>query len=510
MQKKKQNILFTELQLIYQFSQEIFLLFNRDGEIVDCNQAAKKELGYAEDIYQVSIVNIFRKAMRKDKDELIVNLRYRNYTAETFAYRKNQTCFPVTLRVALWPYNTKIYGLCTAVNISDKKEAFREIKRLRNDLKSTNQFKNEFIANITHELRTPVNGIIGLTNLLLETSLQPNQLDAVNMMRSSCSKMETIINNVLDYSKLASNKMVLEQKEFEFPNFIDHIVSIHSSSINEKGLKLNVNVADDIPKRVIGDEYRLTQVLNNIISNAIKFTSVGQIVLEVAKVSQSSQDVELFFMVIDTGIGISREEMDCLFKSFTQVDGSFTRRFGGTGLGLSISKLLIEAMQGTITVESEKDQGSTFSFNVHLGIPEEKEETVVKENFNDNTIVNLYEEDPLDSSEVDYISRILDEAKHYSLNTEEVHMQNVVEDMQEQREVTEILYDRMERLAICIEMESWKKADDYASALKKMLPTGHKELSNKGLSLVLAVRKEDHDQALKVLEELKVMLKEVI
>ena len=163
-----------------------------------------------------------------------------------------------------------------------------------------------------------------------------------------------------------------------------------------------------------------------------------------------------------------------------------------------------------ITVESEKDQGSTFSFNVHLGIPEEKEETVVKENSNYNTTVNLYEEDSLDSSEVDYISRILDEAKHFNLNTDEVHMQNVMEDMQEQKEVTEVLYDRMERLAICIEMESWKKADDYASALKKMLPTGYKELSNKGLSLVLAVRKENHDQALEALEKLKIMLKEVV
>lgn len=510
MQKKKQNMLLTELQLIDQYSQEILLLFNRDGEIIDCNQAAKGELGYEDDIYEASIFNIFRRAIKKDNDSLIISSRYQNCMSETVAYRKNQTCFPATLRVALWPGTSKIYGLCTAVNVSERKEALREIRQLKNELKMSEQRKNELIANITHELRTPVNGVMGLTDALLETSLKPKQLDAINMIHSNCMNMETIINNVIDYSNLANNKMILEKREFDFLKFIDNIVSNHSRSIDEKGLKFIVNVAEDIPYRVVGDEFRLTQVLNNIISNAVKFTSVGQVVVEVAKVVQDSMNVELFFMIIDTGIGIGPDEMDRLFKSFTQVDSSFTRRYGGTGLGLSISKLLIEAMNGTITVESERNQGSTFSFNVCLGLPEGNEEVIVQESANYNWDVKSNEDDLTGFPELDYISRILEEAKLFHRNTENIHLYNRLEEIPEQKNVTEVLFDRMERLIICIEMESWKKAEDYATSIKKMLPSEKRVLCNNGLSLVLAVRKEARMQSLQILEKLKVMLDEVV
>jgi signal transduction histidine kinase len=307
-------------------------------------------------------------------------------------------------------------------------------------LKIAEQIKNEFLATITHELRTPLNGIIGLIYTLLETSLKPNQLDTVNLLHSICLKMETIINNSIDYSKLANNNIILEQREFDFQCFMDKVVSMNSESIEEKGLKLIVNVAEDIPKRVVGDEFRLTQILNNIISNAIKFTSVGQIAIEVAKIAQDSTHVELFFMVIDTGIGIAPEEMDRLFQSFTQVDGSFTRRYGGTGVGLSISKLLIEAMNGTITVESEKDQGSIFSFNIYLGLPKENEETTVHESFYYNSDLTSFGESVSEFPEVKYISRILDEVTQFNQKSELFTVFNSLDDNFAQQDFLVVLF----------------------------------------------------------------------
>lgn len=508
MQKKKRNTLLTELQLIYQYSSEIFLLFNRDGEIVDCNQAAKEELGYDDnDIYKVSITRIFRKAIKKENNKLIIGTAYQNERTETVAYRKNQTCFPVTLRIAILPNATKVYGLCVALNISSWKEAQQEIKYIKNELKIADQIKNEFLATITHELRTPLNGIIGLIYTLLDTSLKPNQLDTVNLLHSICLKMETIINNSIDYSRLANNKMILEQREFDFHKLIDKVVTMNSESIEEKGLKLIVNVADDIPKRVIGDEFRLAQILNNIISNAIKFTTVGQIAIEVAKIAEDSTHVELFFMVIDTGIGIAPEEMDRIFQSFTQVDGSFTRRYGGTGVGLPITKLLIEAMNGTITVESEKDQGSIFSFNIYLGLPKGKEEPMVHENYIYKGESNILDESNNDFPEMEYINRILDEVMQFNCNSELYSMYNSTEDKFMQQDITELLLDQMERLSICIEMESWKKAEDYASSIKNMLPKENKEICSLGLSLVLTVRRAEREQSLRILEKLIAKIK---
>ena len=220
---------------------------------------------------------------------------------------------------------------------------------------------------------------------------------------------------------------------------------------------------------MIGDELRLTQILNNLVSNAIKFTSVGQVVINVIKSLDMSDEIELFFMVIDSGIGISDEERDKLFKSFSQVDASITRKFGGTGLGLSIVKNLVEMMNGDINVESEKGKGSTFSFTVRLkkvNATEEQSHTHVEKNYAFN-IGDVPDED--------------DTASIFHLGTEE----NLKEiDM------------NMEKLVLCIEMENWEKADAFADNVKQLVADDPINLKRKAFRLQMTLRKGVHDVAI--------------
>ena len=165
--------------------------------------------------------------------------------------------------------------------------------------------------------------------------------------------MSSIINNILDFSKLEAGKLTLEEKEFDFYKMMDNVITTHIATVNKKELKLNVYVDEKIPQIVVGDELRLNRILNNLLSNAVKFTSVGYVNVSVSKTMQVNDEVELFFIVKDSGIGISKEEQDKLFQSYSQVDASITRRFGGTGLGLAISKKMVEMNDGTISIDSE-------------------------------------------------------------------------------------------------------------------------------------------------------------
>ncbi|MBH1941596.1 hypothetical protein I5677_11905 [Mobilitalea sibirica] len=494
----KEDMLF---QLFSEHSQELFLVFDQKGLVIRCNKVALNELGYEDDIYSTYIYDIFRKAVKHSKEQLNINTKYQDKVAEAVAYRKNQTCFPINLKIVNTKVGRRYLGICCAVNISTEKRAMFELRNIKNELKLSQKVKNEFVANITHELRTPVNGILGLTENLFDTELSPRQLETVNIIHRCCFNMNAIINDLLDFTKLANNKMVIEQREFDFRSFIDNMIAFNINKISEKGLKLLVNVADDIPNRVIGDELRLTQVLNNLFSNAIKFTSVGQIALEVVKTAQTDREVELFFMVMDTGIGISLEEKDKLFLSFSQVDGSISRRFGGTGLGLSISKMLIENMNGTIAVDSEKNKGSTFTFSVRLGRPNDKKEESHKgKDYYCNTKGMIRPGHELRQSQVldtDYVGRILEKSNLVTVDsTAEYHLGQKINDL-------------TERLTICIEMENWEKAEEIAAYLRKMLPNKEKELRNKALSLLLAIRKEEHDNSVILLNELEKCLNEV-
>ncbi len=497
-------------KLIQENSQELMIFFNESGIITDCNHSATEALGYGEGLSGNSVCDVFKKSFRNEGGSLLVRPRFIEGPVETFAYRKNQTCFAVRLKVVTVKSGKTFVGLCLASDISEKKRMLHDLKHMKQEMKSAKQYKNEFVANITHELKTPVNGIKGLTENLLGTELTPKQLETLNIINRCCDHMNSLINNLLDITKIGSNKLVLEKREFSFRKFINDIINFNLQRINEKGLKLIVNISNDVPDRVIGDECRLAQVLNNLFSNAIKFTAIGQIALEVVKTSQTADEVELFFMVIDTGIGISLEDRDKLFQSFTQVDSSITRRFGGTGLGLSICSMLVKAMKGTITVESEENKGSTFSFTVRLGIAEGREWAEEQETELWNGYEASMDRNQTWDTDQNFLGQLLEEAKISMVQKAqkeqavELELNNTMNRREQEIQLS------IEKLQLCFDMENWEKAEEIAYILKKLIPEEYHDIRKKTLQLLLSIRREEYERSTQELNELMCMLKEVI
>lgn len=497
--EKKRN------KIILDNTRDILLFFNKEGQITDYNATAMKELGYPEGMTRVTLQEIFKSTVRFENNSLKFSGCLEK-PEEAIAYRRNQTCFPVELKLTLYHEIGAYSGIAVAKNITDYKELLYKIKQLESDIDNLVRKRDEITANITHELRTPVNGIMGLSNNLLDTQLISSQIEIVHLIKRCCNNMDLMINDFLDYAKLTSDKMVLEQREFVFRDFISAVVNVNLPKINEKGLKLLLYIAEDIPERVIGDEFRLTQILNNLISNAIKFTTVGHITLEVARLSQTEQYVDLFFILVDTGIGIGTEDKDKLFQNFSQVDGSITRRFGGTGLGLAICKKLVETMGGRIGADSERGKGSTFSFSVRLGLSQqrdEKESKIVAKG------INYYQE----FADTNYVGQVTKEINYISyidqlLKEAGGSYKEIGQESQPMEAVYKNINSALEKLSICIEMESWDKAEELAYYIKKQLTPEFGEATKTIFRLLLAVRKENYNASITLINELKSSISE--
>ncbi len=263
--------------------------------------------------------------------------------------------------------------LAAVTDITGQKRTEDELRRSREEARGASLAKSEFLANMSHEIRTPMNGVIGMIELALESPLTAVQRDYLSAARASAESLLTVLNDILDFSKIEARMIQLDPVRFALQDSVTDIVASLALPAHRKGLELGCRVPASLPPTVVGDLGRLRQVLVNLVSNAVKFTEKGEVVVEVREESRSEGGLVLHFSVRDTGIGIPRNKREAIFSAFVQADGSTTRKYGGTGLGLAITARLVEIMGGRIWVESRVGRGSTFHFTLRLGLPKEPE-----------------------------------------------------------------------------------------------------------------------------------------
>lgn len=474
---------------LFQFSidnvMEIVLVFNAAGCIVYANREAKQQLEYEEELCGSSITDIFPGEFQTEGDLLILKQEEEVLIRDMMAYRKNRTCFPTKVKLLTYEKAQEVLYICTAYNATAQSFLERRANQADQEVEEAQKMKSEFVANVTHELRTPVNGILGNTQELISGETEGGKLKLLHLIERGCKDMHALINNILDFSKLEAGKFVLEPRSFQFRNMIEYVKGNHSNKITEKGLDFSITISPEIPEYIIGDELRIVQILNNLISNAYKFTSVGGVHVEAVKTAQTGNRAELFFMIIDTGIGIAKADQDKLFKSFSQVDASISRKYGGTGLGLNICKQLVELMGGSIHVESEVGKGSIFSFHIWIEIPQE--------DCRDNATTE------------------------YSESTGEQHLLRKLQSLTEQNsgekiwkygepENREEIEKKMSKLILSVEMENWEKAEMFADAVKQLTEEAPREVKSAALRLKMAVQKGDYEKATTAFESLQKML----
>lgn len=318
------------------------------------------------------VVNNGEKWMWKDEDSNLFN----NGTLQFKARTGEDVWFQGVYSPILNASGEIVKVLLIATDVTSEKIAEIESKKAREIAEDASVARDNFIANMSHEIRTPMNAIIGFTDLLAQTELKHNQSEYVNAVKLAGSNLLSIINDILDTSKIESGMLTIDRDPFSLNSVLTNAKNILSGKAAEKGLAFKVFTEPNIPNKLIGDAKRLSQVLINLVGNAIKFTDVGRVTLSVEIEESSEHNVRLAFTVEDTGIGIPASKLEHIFDRFTQADENTTRLYGGTGLGLNISKRLIELQNGEISVTSEVGKGSVFYFLIDFAISDDRSESL--------------------------------------------------------------------------------------------------------------------------------------
>ncbi|MHB8204040.1 MAG: response regulator, partial [Desulfomonilaceae bacterium] len=361
----------------------------QDGRIQLVNTEAEKMLGYKRSELAGKPVEILvpfglRQIHAKYRKQYFLNPTSHRMLGDgnPECVRKDGTEFPVEINIS--PIETTEGPLVVVylTDVTERKLAREELEKARHDAENANKAKSDFLANMSHEIRTPMNAIIGFSILALKSELSPKERNHVKNIHNAAISLLGIINDVLDFSKIEAGKLEMEEIEFSFDKVLENVKALLGEKASAKGLEFLFNIHPGVPDCVIGDPLRLGQIINNLVSNAIKFSDKGQIVLSAELADKTQEKVKLCFTVKDTGIGMTKAQIGKLFQTFTQADSSMTRKYGGTGLGLSIAKRLVNLMGGHIRAESTVREGSSFSFTAWFGVCPDSQQRDVANDLN--------------------------------------------------------------------------------------------------------------------------------
>ena len=346
------------------------------GDVVDVNEAACTMFGWSREEF---LQKTLRDMVPPENHKLLPDEQNENTlveeTLETINMRANGEHFPVAVRGRVQEIGGEKKLLVVVRDITQAKEKERELREAKEAAEVAAQAKTDFLANMSHEIRTPLNAIYGMTDLMLDTPLNAEQQEFVSTIKSGSNTLLQVVNDILDFSKIEAGKMEMESAPFFIRECVEDALDLLADKAAEKMLDLAYDIDDEIPAVVVGDLMRLKQVLVNLLNNGVKFTDTGEVVVNVSGMFVEDGRYELTFSVRDTGIGIPEDKLNLLFKSFSQVDTSTTRKYGGTGLGLVISKQLAENMGGTMWVKSKEGEGSSFYFTIQVGIEDKQNPT---------------------------------------------------------------------------------------------------------------------------------------
>ncbi|MBI5176146.1 MAG: PAS domain S-box protein [Candidatus Melainabacteria bacterium] len=359
-------------RLVVEAAPNGMILVDQAGEVVLVNSQVEKMFGYPQEELvgrpiEVLVPERYRAAHPGHRAGFAASPKVRMMGSgrELFALRKDGSEFPVEIGLNPITNSTGTFVLASVIDISERKRS-EELVKSRDEALALSRLKSAFIANISHELRTPLSGIIGMNQLLRQMPLTIEQRELADSIADSAASLLTIVNDVLDLAKIESGKLTLNASPISVMSIVRDSARTLSEAARAKHLKLLTNIDYSIPDYLLGDPERIRQVLVNLLGNAVKFTPKGQVSVEAILENEESDLVQVRFTVRDTGIGIEKDKIEALFRPFSQLDDSPTRRYGGTGLGLSISKTIVETMDGEIGVDSEKGVGSTFWFVLPL------------------------------------------------------------------------------------------------------------------------------------------------
>jgi PAS domain S-box-containing protein len=354
---------------------DIIYSTDAEGRFTYCNPTAVRLLQYfPEELLGRQFLDLIRADYRQAAERFYGRQFVRKTPSTYFevpALAKDGSEIWIGQNVQVIIEGDRVEGFhAVARDITERKHAEAVLQKAKEMAEAANRAKSEFLANMSHEIRTPMNAIIGMADLLLESPLTKEQHEYVRIFRRAGDNLLTLVNDILDLSKVEAGSLTLEHVEFDLVDLIEKTSEMVAMVAHDKGLELACQVMTDVPRDLVGDPHRLRQILLNLLGNALKFTMSGEVVLRVQNDPDAQQPGVLLFSVSDTGIGIPADKLDVIFESFTQADSSTTRQYGGTGLGLTISKRLVELMGGRIWVTSTVGQGSTVSFTAMFRVQE--------------------------------------------------------------------------------------------------------------------------------------------